>query len=78
MSREDDPSDRSDAPTDPERPPDLAPDGPTELVEGSDGELVERLSAGTATLLLVWLIGTGAASALLAAWPVCLPGVKME
>ena len=55
----------------PERPPvppDLAPDGPTELVEGNDGELVERLSAGTATLLLVWLIGTGAASALLAAW----------
>ena len=40
-------------------PPDLAPDGPTELVEGNDGELVERLSAGTATLLLVWLIGTG-------------------
>jgi hypothetical protein len=38
------------------------------MVEGSDGELVERLSTGTATLLLVWLIGTGAASALLAAW----------
>jgi hypothetical protein len=49
-------------------PPDLAPEGPTELVEGSDGELVERLSTGTATVLLVWLIGTGAASALLAAW----------
>ena len=49
-------------------PPDLAADGPTELVEGNDGELVERLSAGTATLLLAWLIGTGAASALLAAW----------
>jgi hypothetical protein len=49
-------------------PPELAPDGPTELVEGTDGELVERLSTGTATLLLVWLIGTGAASALLAAW----------
>jgi hypothetical protein len=49
-------------------PPELAPEGPTELVEGSDGELVERLSTGTATLLLVWLIGTGAASALLAAW----------
>lgn len=46
----------------------LPPDGPTELVEGSDGELVERLSTGTATLLLAWLIGTGAASALLAAW----------
>jgi hypothetical protein len=52
----------------PPAPPDLAPDGPTELVEGSDGELVERLSTGTATLLLAWLIGTGAASALLAAW----------
>ncbi|HEY8180537.1 MAG TPA: hypothetical protein VIH33_09065 [Candidatus Limnocylindria bacterium] len=52
----------------PSTPPDLAPDGPTELVEGTDGELVERLSAGTATLLLLWLIGTGAASALLAAW----------
>jgi hypothetical protein len=38
------------------------------MVEGSDGELVERLSNGTATLLLVWLIGTGAGSALLAAW----------
>jgi len=58
-------------PTPPEphtTPPELAPDGPTELVEGSDGEMVERLSAGTATLLLIWLIGTGAASALLAAW----------
>lgn len=43
-------------------------DGPTELVEGSDGELIERLSTGTATLLLVWLMGIGAASALLAAW----------
>ena len=52
----------------PNEPPELAPDGPTELVEGADGELVERLSAGTATLLLIWLIGTGAASALLAAW----------
>ena len=51
-----------------EEPPELAPDGPTEMVEGTDGELVERLSAGTATLLLAWLIGTGAASALLAAW----------
>ncbi|HET7142097.1 MAG TPA: hypothetical protein VFJ03_06400 [Candidatus Limnocylindria bacterium] len=53
------------------RPPgsqELPPDGPTELVEGTDGEMVERLSNGTATLLLVWLIGTGAASALLAAW----------
>jgi hypothetical protein len=43
-------------------------DGPTELVEGKDGELEERLSAGTATLLLAWLIGIGAGSALLAAW----------
>jgi hypothetical protein len=46
----------------------LPEDGPTELVEGRDGELVERLSTGTATLLLVWLIGVGAGSALLAAW----------
>jgi hypothetical protein len=52
--------------TDPER----APDGPTELVETDSGELVERLSAGTATLLLVWLLIVGAGSALLAAWVV--------
>ena len=44
------------------------PDGPTELVEGADGEMVERLSGGTATLLLVWLVGVGALSTLLAAW----------
>jgi hypothetical protein len=43
-------------------------DGPTEVVEGRDGELIERLSGGTATLLLVWLIGVGALSTLLAAW----------
>ncbi len=43
-------------------------DGPTELVETEDGELVERLSGATATLLLVWLIGIGALSTLLAAW----------
>ena len=43
-------------------------DGPTEMVEGADGELIERLSGGTATLLLVWLIGVGALSTLLAAW----------
>ena len=43
-------------------------DGPTELVEGADGELVERLSGGTATLLLAWLIGIGGLSTLLAAW----------
>lgn len=49
-------------------PPTLPDDGPTRLVEGNDGELVERLSGGTATLLLVWLIGIGAGSALLAAW----------
>jgi hypothetical protein len=52
----------------PDDPAQLPEDGPTELVEGSDGELVERLSGGTATLLLVWLIGVGAGSALLAAW----------
>jgi hypothetical protein len=51
-----------------EDPPKLPEDGPTELAEGRDGELVERLSTGTATLLLVWLMGIGAASALLAAW----------
>ena len=51
-----------------EPPPQLPEDGPTKLVEGNDGELVERLSGGTATLLLVWLIGIGAGSALLAAW----------
>jgi hypothetical protein len=49
-------------------PPSLPDDGPTRLVEGTDGELVERLSGGTATLLLVWLIGVGAGTALLGAW----------
>lgn len=43
-------------------------DGPTEVVETEDGELIERLSGGTATLLLIWLIGIGALSTLLAAW----------
>jgi len=43
-------------------------DGPTEVVETDHGELIERLSGGTATLLLVWLIGVGALSTLLAAW----------
>jgi hypothetical protein len=43
-------------------------DGPTELVETDEGDVVERLSGGTATLLLVWLIGIGALSTLLAAW----------
>jgi hypothetical protein len=53
-------------PLDPERAPN--PDGPTELVETDDGELVERLSFGTATLLLIWLLIVGAGTALLAAW----------
>lgn len=52
----------------PEGAPQLPEDGPTKLVEGTDGELVERLSGGTATLLLAWLVGIGAGSALLAAW----------
>lgn len=43
-------------------------DGPTEVVETDDGELIERLSGGTATLLLVWLIGVGGLSTLLGAW----------
>ena len=43
-------------------------DGPTEVIETEDGELIERLSGGTATLLLIWLIGVGALSTLLAAW----------
>ena len=43
-------------------------DGPTEVIETEDGEFIERLSGGTATLLLVWLIGVGALSTLLAAW----------
>jgi hypothetical protein len=43
-------------------------DGPTEVVETEEGELIERLSGGTATLLLVWLIGVGALSTLLAGW----------
>ena len=38
------------------------------MVETEGGELVERLSGGTATLLLIWLIGVGALSTLLAAW----------
>lgn len=55
-------------PVQPGEPDQLPEDGPTELVEGRDGELVERLSTGTATLLLVWLVGIGSASALLAVW----------
>jgi hypothetical protein len=50
--------------------PEPVSDGPTELVETDSGELVERLSAGTATLLLAWLLIVGAGSALLAAWVV--------
>jgi hypothetical protein len=42
--------------------------GPTEVIETPDGELVERLSGGTATLLLGWLIGVGALSTLLTVW----------
>jgi len=42
--------------------------GPTELVTDERGELVERLSGGTATLLLAWLIGIGAFSTMLATW----------
>ena len=52
----------------PGQPPELPDDSPTELVETDDGELVERLSGATATLLLAWLIGIGAASALLGVW----------
>ena len=52
---------------DPAAPP-RREDGPTEVVETDDGELIERLSGGTATLLLIWLIGIGALSTLLATW----------
>lgn len=55
-------------PTRPAEPPHLAEDGPTELVPDAKGELVERLSGGTATLLLVWLVGIGAGTALLGVW----------
>jgi hypothetical protein len=54
-----------------ERPPareEIREDGPTELVEDDRGELVERLSGGTASLLLLWLGGVGGLSTLLAAW----------
>jgi hypothetical protein len=43
-------------------------DGPTEVVETDSGELIERLSGGTATLLLIWLIGVGSLTTLLGAW----------
>lgn len=54
--------------TTPDEPERLAQDGPTELVPDAQGELMERLSGGTATLLLVWLVGIGAGSALLGIW----------
>jgi hypothetical protein len=56
------------APSPPDDDRDRHRDGPTELVETDEGELVERLSGGTATLLLVWLIGVGALSTLVVAW----------
>jgi hypothetical protein len=46
----------------------LPPEGPTEVVPNEKGELVERLSGGTATLLLIWLLGIGAGSWLLGVW----------
>jgi hypothetical protein len=42
------------------------------MVETGEGDLVERLSGGTATLLLAWLIGIGAGSALLVVWILAL------
>lgn len=59
-----------DTPPTPDRtePEKIAEDGPTELVPDAEGELVERLSGGTATILLVWLLGIGAGSALLGVW----------
>lgn len=58
-----DPGPTDPIPTDPDRR-----DGPTEVVENEQGELIERLSGGTATLLLAWLGGIGGFSTLLAAW----------
>jgi hypothetical protein len=52
----------------PVEPPQIADDGPTELVPDAQGDLVERLSGGTATILLVWLVGIGAGSSLLGVW----------
>ncbi|HLY36081.1 MAG TPA: hypothetical protein VKU35_05170 [Candidatus Limnocylindria bacterium] len=49
-------------------PPEIAPDGPTQLVPDERGELIERLSGATATVLLIWLMGIGAATALLGVW----------
>jgi hypothetical protein len=46
----------------------LNEEGPTELVPNDKGELFERLSGGTATQLLVWLVGIGAFSGLLGVW----------
>lgn len=67
-----DPGRRPDAPVPPDSEPDhearIRGDGPTEVVESETGELIERLSGGTATLLLAWLVGVGALSTLLGAW----------
>ena len=53
-----------DAPREPgDEPPELAPDGLTELVEGNEGELVERLSAGTALALVAGLLALAPLSA---------------
>ena len=51
-----------------ENPAQLAEDSPTELVPDEKGELVERLSGGTATVLLAWLVGIGAGTSLLGVW----------
>jgi len=48
--------------------PKIAEDGPTELVPDASGDLVERLSGGTATVLVIWLVGVGAGTALLGVW----------
>ncbi|MGH2429731.1 MAG: hypothetical protein ACRDGV_12795 [Candidatus Limnocylindria bacterium] len=48
--------------------PKLAADSPTEMVEDERGQVFERLSSGTATLLLAWLIGVGALTTLLGGW----------
>jgi hypothetical protein len=52
----------------PDAPETIAQDGPTELVPDAEGELVERLSGGTATVLVIWLVGIGAGTALLGVW----------
>jgi hypothetical protein len=65
-----DPEHQPDSRSEP-KPPVTDPEpreGSTELVETESGELIERLSGTTATLLLAWLLLVGAGSALLAAW----------